>query len=173
MCYLNEIWKPIEGFSTPYEISEHGVVRSLNYSKTGEIKELKPKIDRYGYIVYGLSNNGKVTWITAHRLVYNAFFGTIPEGMQINHIDEDKTNNNINNLELVTPKENSNWGTRNERSGIKRRKPVVKCDLNGNEIESYSSIKEAAILNNTKPNYISAALNGYQQSAGGFKWKYK
>ena len=173
MCYLDKIWKPIEGFSIPYEISEQGVVRSLNYSNTGEIKELKPKIDRYGYVVYGLSNNGKVTWITAHRLVYNAFVGSIPKGMQINHIDEDKTNNNINNLELVTPKENSNWGTRSERSGMKKRKPVIKCDLNGNEIESYSSIKEAAIFNNTKQNYISAVLNGYQKSAGGYVWKYK
>lgn len=170
---MQEKWKVIEGFGNRYEISEFGIVRSINYNDTGKTKLLSQKINKYGYVIYGLSYKGKVYFVPAHKLVWLTFKGKIPIGYQINHIDENKQNNHISNLNLMTIKENCNWGTRNERSGISRRKPVIKCDLNGLEIKHYQSIKEAAKSNNIKPCYISAVLHNYQKTAGGFIWKYK
>ena len=99
-----ETFKPIKGFEGLYEISDYGCVRSRH---GGKVRYLKCKKSKHGYIEVPLSKNGKKNFFYVHRLVYTAFNGPIPEGMQIDHIDGDKTNNNLRNLRAVTPRENS------------------------------------------------------------------
>ena len=103
-------WEQAEGFSR-YLISTDGQVYSIDNDKI-----LKPNRNSSGYVrvpLYNDENEYKQTLV--HRLVYMAHVGPIPKGMQINHKDENKTNNCIDNLELMTNKENCSYGTRNAR----------------------------------------------------------
>lgn len=104
-----KLWKAIENFDN-YEVSDIGEVRN---KKTGRI--LKPKINRYGYFQVDLSVNGKVTQKTVHRLVAETFIQNPDNKPQVNHINEIKSDNCVDNLNWMTSKENANWGTRNER----------------------------------------------------------
>lgn len=103
-------WEQAEGFSK-YLISTDGQVYSLKSDRL-----LPQGITPRGYKQVDVCNDdGIKKHMRVHRLVYMAHVGVIPQGMQINHKDEDKTNNSIDNLELMTNKENSSYGTRNER----------------------------------------------------------
>lgn len=110
-----EQWKPIKNYEGYYEVSNTGRVRSLNYRHTGKIKELKPRIAR-GYLMVTLCKEGITKSFSVHRLVVETFIGEIPEGMVVNHKDECKTNNNVDNLEICTNLYNINYGTRNQRT---------------------------------------------------------
>lgn len=100
---------------TKYEVYDDGRVWSYSHKKF-----LKPQLDKDGYQQVALTDNeGKQKSYLVHRVVYESVTGKpIPKGMQINHINEVKTDNRFfENLELVTPKQNSNYGTRNARIG--------------------------------------------------------
>ena len=99
-------WEQAEGFSR-YLISTDGQVYSIDNDKI-----LKPNRNSSGYVRVDVCNDeGIKKHMRVHRLVYMAHIGVIPEGMQINHKDEDKTNNCIENLEVVTPKQNIHYGS--------------------------------------------------------------
>lgn len=101
---MNEIWRKIEEFKN-YEVSNLGNVRSLNYRRTGETKILKLGKDKNGYLYICLWENGKQYFKTVHRLVATAFISN-PQGKpQINHINGDKENNRVSNLEWCTGNE--------------------------------------------------------------------
>lgn len=90
-----------------------GAVYSCNY---GKVRLLKPRITKTGYHRVGLSLNGKLKWFFVHRLVWTTYHQqVVPKGFQINHIDENKSNNHYSNLNLLDPLGNSNWGSRNDR----------------------------------------------------------
>ena len=110
----------LEGYSN-YEIyPEEGKVWSYFSNKfIGDIN-----IEGYWKCVL-IDDNGKKHWWRIHRLVWIAVNGTIPKGLEVNHIDEDKNNNSIYNLNLMTPSQNTNWGTRNERVRKKLSKPML------------------------------------------------
>ena len=95
-----EEWREIEGF-TIYEVSNLGRVRNKLTSRVIGGHTLKN-----GYIQVGLMNNKKQIFKMVHRLVSGAFIGRLPEGKEINHIDGNKTNNCVDNLEYVTHSEN-------------------------------------------------------------------
>ena len=101
-----EIWKPVKEFEGLYEVSNLGQVRSLNYKRTKGTKILKLVIDKDGYLRVNLYKNGKQYNKKVHRLVTAAFIPN-PEGKtEVNHIDGNKTNNRVENLEWVTHSEN-------------------------------------------------------------------
>ena len=118
-----EIWRPIVGYEGLYEVSNTGRVRSLDryvkcdYEKyrLHKGKVLSPGKDKDGYLSVVLSCNGKHKKIAVHRLVAQAFIPNPDDLPIINHKDEDKTNNRVDNLEWCTVKYNMNYGTRNIR----------------------------------------------------------
>lgn len=110
----------IEGYSNYEVYPEEGKVWSYFSNKFIGDKHIE------GYWKLAMiDDNGKKHHLRLHRVVWEAVNGKIPEGMEINHIDENKSNNSITNLSLVTPKENTNWGTRNERVAKKLSKPIL------------------------------------------------
>lgn len=111
-----EIWKEIRGYDGLYQISNWGNVKSLNYNRTGKEKILKLiPCEKGGYMRVGLYKNKKCKLCSVHRLVYETFNGKIPKGMEVNHINEKKDDNRLENLNLMTRKENANWGTAIQR----------------------------------------------------------
>lgn len=107
---LNIEWKPIKGYEGLYEVSNDGRVRRLKFingrHNFEKIKECKQTLNTWGYMTVNLSKNGKGNTKRVHKLVANAFLGE--SDLQIDHIDGNKQNNRLDNLEYVTPKENTN-----------------------------------------------------------------
>ena len=120
---MNEEWRPIEGYEGLYEVSNLGRVRSLDMyvkSRYGNYrlhkgKVLSPTKDRYGYLTVTLNCNGKSKTIKIHRLVAQAFLPNPDNLPQVNHRDENPSNDNVDNLEWCNAKYNSNYKTRNIR----------------------------------------------------------
>jgi hypothetical protein len=110
-----EIWKDINGYEGYYQISNQGNVRSIDrfdgvHDRKGTI--IKPSLKQNGYLQVGLRMHSKRKWIGVHRLVAIHFIENPNNKPQVNHIDGNKQNNTINNLEWVTAKENQNHATK-------------------------------------------------------------
>lgn len=115
MVFINiEIWKPIKKYEGLYEISSLGRVKSLNYNHTGKSKILKPAL-RGGYLAVSLFKNNNLKTFPIHRLVAIAFIPNPNNFSQVNHKNEQKTQNYVTNLEWCTQKYNVNYGTRSKR----------------------------------------------------------
>ena len=121
---IEEIWRPIEGYEGLYEVSNTGRVRSLDmYVKCGygsyrlrKGKVLSPVIKDNGYLQVGLYYNGKYKMFLVHRLVAQAFIENFDNLPEVNHLDEDKSNNSVDNLEWCDRSYNLKYGTVRIRS---------------------------------------------------------
>ena len=160
-----EIWKSILGYENLYEISNLGNVKSLNYNHTGKPKLLAFKHHKSGYLTVMLCNNGVNKNKSVHVLVAEAFIENSNNCPCVNHIDGNKQNNNVLNLEWVTYSQNTqhaiNTGLRLDSNmrGIqgplnKLSKPVLQFSKNGAFIKRWSSFSEAARFYNCSPSTI-------------------
>lgn len=156
-----EIWKPVLGFEGRYEVSNLGNIKSLTRNKL-----LKPASNR-GYLFVQLGKDHKQKYV--HRAVYEAFNGQIPEGLQINHLDENKLNNSLSNLSLVTHRENMNWGSLPEKFA----KHILQYDKNGNFIKEWTSGMSIQRELGFALTHISQCARGKAKSAYGFVWVFK
>jgi len=103
-----EEWRPVVGYEGWYDVSNLGRVRRAKPGpRTYAGRKLKGSQNQYGYIRVSLCKDGRKVYRSIHQLVVMAFLGPYPDGKQVNHIDGDKTNNRIDNLEYVTSSENS------------------------------------------------------------------
>ena len=116
-----ETWIDVVDYEGFYQVNGRGDVKSLNYMKTGKEKILRSGKTKYGYMNVTLSKNGNTKTHQVHRLVYKSFYGNIPDGMVIDHIDGNKLNNSVENLRCVTPKEHCNNPITLERNASKNR----------------------------------------------------
>lgn len=131
-------WYPLDEFpNSQYEINKAGEIRN---KKTGLI--LKGTISKDGYLAYLLSIDGKSYRRLAHVLVAKQFIPNPNNYPIVNHIDENKLNPCVDNLEWLTYAENSTHGTAQERSESRRSKPINEYDLNGCYLRTWKSIKE-------------------------------
>ena len=181
-----EIWKDIENYEGKYQVSDLGRVRSLErdiYYQNGTIHHLKEKmlvqrIDKYGYMRVNLYLNGKIKTILTHRLVAEAFIPNPENKPQINHRDEVKTNNVVENLEWCSAQENVNYGTRTARAVQNHKYPklgnhpkakAIFCEELNKEFDCITSAGKELGVNRVS---ISQACTGKLKTAGGFHWKY-
>ena len=104
---MEEIWKPVRGYEGKYEVSNRGEIRSLNYMRTGSVRQIKAFTTKSRpYLCVVLVHNGKLRTHLVHRLVAEAFIPNPENKPCIDHINTVKTDNSINNLRWVTHKEN-------------------------------------------------------------------
>lgn len=162
-----EIWKDIEGYEG-YQISNMGNVKSLGNDKAKKEKILKPAKHRCGYLKVNLCKQGKTKTHLIHRLVALHFIQNPNNLPFINHRDEDKTNNAVQNLEWVTPKQNINYGTRNQRVAEKLSKQVLCVETN----KIYPSVNEVERQLGFSNGNIVNVCKGKFKTAYGFHWKY-
>lgn len=180
-----EIWKDIVGYEGLYEVSNQGRVRSLdritnNGTQLRKGKILKGKIRSNGYASVHLSINGKTKWLNRHRIVALAFLPNPNNYPVINHKNEDKTDNRVENLEWCTIAYNTNYGNANAKrskyhlNNPKLSKGVSQYDINGNFIRNYPSIKEAERVTGVDSSQIGKCCNHLpmHHTAGGSKWEY-
>lgn len=164
-----EEWKDIKGYDGLCQVSNLGRVKSLKFGKE---RILKTGVDRYGYISVNLYKNNKRKLCKVHRLVAQAFIPNHENKPQVNHIDEDKTNNMVSNIEWMTAKENSNHGTRTERliktQGIK----IRAIDIANGEWNDYCSQRECARELGLAGSSINMCLKGKRRHVGGYVFKY-
>ena len=166
-----EIWKDIKGYEGLYKISNYGEVYSIRRGKL-----LKCKKGNHGYERVGLSKNGKTKLFLRHRLVAEAFIPNPNCLPQVNHIDEDKSNNRCDNLEWCDSKYNCNYGSRNKKGSENRlnidHTPKRVICLETKEI--YDSMAQASkeIYNTDNANGISRCINKPNKAYKGYHWMY-
>ena len=180
MSEADEIWLTIK-HNNNYEVSNAGEVRNKHTKKV-----LKPAISNKGYYMVALSCKGKSHTYTVHKLVMEHFNRCSMAGEVINHIDGNKLNNNIQNLEYVTQKENVKkaWANnlcenvrkslfeRKHSSKIKTSREIIQTDLNGNEINRFVSIRDAERKTGIHNTLILKCCKGTQETTHGYKFEY-
>lgn len=177
-----EIWKPIEGYEGLYEVSNFGRVRSLDrYVRNNDAynrkicgKIMKPHMNENGYMIVSLRNGGeRHKKYRVHRLVALAFLPNPNNYTDVNHKDEVKHHNNLDNLEWCNRSYNSLYGTAQERLSKHKYHPVEMRDVNnGRIIRKFESIKQASQDMNIKRSHISRVCRGERKTAGGYIWRY-
>lgn len=180
---MKEIFKPIDEFNGRYLISNLGRVKSLNYIYPGNIGYLKPIQHHGGYQVVHLSKDGKIYNRMIHTLVAKAFIPNPENKPIVNHIDGNKANNHVSNLEWVTYKENTAHAIRigihdpHENNVPKGRdnyhsKPVLQFTKDGQFVKRWECMSDAARHIGCNPCMIVNNASGRTKSAHGFVWKY-
>ena len=167
---MMEIWRDIEGYKGLYQISNKGRVKSLY---KGSERILRPCIDGSGYMFVGLYHDNIRKYFKLHRLVAQAFIPNPHNLPEINHRDENKKNNCVENLEWMIHRDNLNYGTRNERVGDLLSKPILQYSKSGEFIREWQGSREAERILGIANSNIIACCKGRYKSAGGFIWKYK
>ncbi len=177
---MYEEFKQIVGYEGLYEVSNIGNVKSCSrLVKCGKgfkvIKEhlVAQKDDNRGYLTVNLWKNNKLAHHKVHRLVASAFIPNPNNYRDVNHKDENKYNNSVENLEWLSHKDNLNFGTRNKRANNTRSKAVQQIDKITNE--TLATYKNAYIAENQtgiKECSISECCRNKRKSAGGYKWQF-
>ena len=188
MEYIEE-WKDIKDYEGLYQVSNLGRILSLNYHREGKAKLKNPVEDKDGYFTVQLSKNGERKTCKVHRLVAETFLDN-PENLpEVNHKDEDKTNNFVflnedgsinkekSNLEWKWHKDNINHGTHNERSAKTRTngklsKRVLQLSLDGELIREWESTQECG-RNGFCQGAVSECCQGKRKTHKGFRFMYK
>lgn len=168
-----EIWKDITGCEGLYKISNYGRVLSLNFNHTNKEKLRKLTTDVAGYKVVCLRKNGFKENKKVHRLVMEHFVENVNSLPIINHKDEDKTNNNVDNLEWCDCKYNINYGNGIFKRSIKSRKPVIQFDKNGNFIKRWDSALIAEQEMGYCNSHINQCCNGKRKYHKNSIWKFE
>ena len=163
-----EEWRDIKGFEGKYMVSNTGKVKSLNYNRTGKEKILKPYDNGHGYLYVVLYKDGKDKKYRINRLVAMAFIPNSDNLPEVNHKDEDKTNNCVENLEYCSRLYNMNYGTRTEKTC----KPVFSVNKESGLIMYWESIAEAERCTGINKSSITRCCKGKVNSAGGHYWFY-
>lgn len=197
---MKEEWLPIKGYEGLYEISNLGVIRSLDRiaqrkdrwggdtSVSVKGRVLRPIKMKNGYLSVSLSKDGYAKNFLIHRLVASAFIPNEDTKMTVNHKNENKADNRAENLEWMTLPENLRYGTGNMRGHTNRdrkwhrehnaglnpnAKKVIQLSKDGEFIKEWDCIKTASKVLGICMSSICAVAKGKTHTAGNYKWQYK
>lgn len=192
MNFKNEVWKDIDNWEGIYQISNYGRLKSFKQSENGKILKITNKINSYLSVVLCKQYEGKITresW-KLHRLVAKAFLKNPNNLPEVNHIDFNKHNNEVDNLEWVSKKENTKHAIKGKPQIInhlieynKNEKPksVMQYDKNMNCIGIFKSAREAQRRTGICSRNILQVCSktpfnnkgNVRKTAGGYIWKYE
>ena len=141
-------------YSHPFHSNYYSSKEGEIYSKKSN-KILKLQKHTAGYLIFNISNNSKGKNYYVHRYVFECFYGSIPKDKQVDHIDNNKINNNIKNLHLLTPKENIN------KSHCKK---VKSYNTKTKEVKIYKSVIEASNVLKINSSYIAKVCRKEQKT---------
>lgn len=169
---LTETWKDIKGWEGQYKVSNVGKVQSLK--KSGRLR--KPSLTDDGYLVLDLYGKNKREKVLVHRLVATAFLseGKDLTGLEVNHIDGNKLNNSVENLEWVTHSENILHAYKNKLipNGRTRGTPVAGYTSDLQLLGQFDTIAEASQKTGASKAGIWRSCHSSYLKAGGYKWEY-
>ena len=178
---MEEIWKPIKGYEGLYEVSNLGRVKRLPYSIIGKgIRNfnggvLKGSIARNGYVRVTLTKNAVNKFYHVHRLVAETFIENPEKLPLINHIDENRTNNRVDNLEWCTYHYNNTYRDARKRFAAtystNHTYPVKMYSLDGELIKTFPSVREASKAMGVTITTIGRAISKTRKTAAGFVWE--
>lgn len=175
--FQEETWKDIHEYSGIYQVSNMGNIRSIdrivtqyghkqNYTRIMRGKAIKPRLQNGGYLIVWLCKNGISKPFTVHRIVAKHFINNEEQLTDINHMDGNKKNNKVENLEWCTRSYNVKHSYLMHDRKLKG--VAVKCV----ELDIvFRSIKEAGIKMNINPACVEHVLAGRNKTAGGYTWK--
>lgn len=164
-------WKTVKGYEN-YEVSDTGEVRRIG----GEV--MRQWVTNWGYRMVQLWRDGVGKHHSVHRLVANAFIDNPDNLPQVNHIDENKANNSVDNLEWCSAKHNINHGERNAKTSKAltnnplRSRRVLQYSKDGAFIMEYPSLHEAERCTGVQAGSICYSAKGTNRIGGGYVWKY-
>lgn len=191
---MKEIWKDIKGYEGLYQISSFGNVKSLDryiINKNGDKQYFPGKYLTQGisdsYLKVTLSKNNKQRTFRVHILVAIAFIPNPENKPEVNHIDGNKKNNKVNNLEWNTRSENELHAYRNglakpsnkQKQAVAKyakenySKKVIQYSLNGEFIKEWNSMHDVWRELGIRPSYICRCCKGLRNQTYGYIWKYK
>ena len=174
---MSEEWRDVVGYEGRYQVSSTGRVKSLKrkdcLGRTIRERMLKACDNGRGYLYISLSDGtGEHKRHYIHRLVGEAFVPNPLEKEDVNHKDENPSNNHASNLEWLTHKENLNYGMRNERVAKANSKPVAQYTKDGAFIKVWASAAEVKRQLGFNHSNIIQVAKGNRKTACGFIWKY-
>lgn len=179
----NEIWKDIPGYESFYQVSNLGNVKALARTvvhKTGRTyhfseKLRKPYMDNLGYEHIALFKNGYEKRFYVHRLVAMAFLSNPNNLPCVNHMDQNPSNNNVENLEWCTAKYNINYKDCIEKRSKAKSKPVLQYTKENVLLREWESAKAASLSLKIHDGDIAKCCKHLPRykTCGGFKWEYK
>lgn len=168
----SEQWKPIDGYEE-YLVSNFGRVKSLKKYRGKKENILKQAKDKQrGYLHVALSKSNKTKGFLVHRLVANAFIPNLMSLPQVNHKDENKENNHVDNLEWCENKYNLNYGSRNKKISDKYGRKIIQKTINNEFIAIWNGTCMASRTLKINEGNIWEACNKKRKTAGGYKWEY-
>ena len=178
----NEIWKDVKGYEGIYQVSNFGRVRSLDrwIERNGKPAFIKGKMLKfhkrsgYNYVQFRVNGDGKNHHHAVHRLVGIAFVPGYSEKYDINHKDNNRTNNHADNLEWCTRSYNIQYMHDHFPREEPSKRAVIQIDKNGNDVARFESMNEAAEAIGVSLGLIWVVCNHYgrHKTAGGYRWRY-
>ena len=177
---MEEIWKDIEGYEGKYQVSNLGRIRTLHYKAGQKVKIMALMNNGHGYLFVGLRlPNKPKKHVYVHRLVAKAFIPNPNNYPQVNHKDEDRTNNRVDNLEWCDAKYNLGYGNRRTKEIITKKqtcrnggKKVLMLSLDGEVLKQFDSQSDAAKFVHGHSSLISQCCNGKIKSSQGYIWRF-
>ena len=179
---MEEVWKPVPGYEGLYEVSNLGNVRSINWRNTGVVKNLYLKTHNKGYLQVELAKDGIKKSFVVHRLVATAFLPNPLAYPEVNHKDENKKNNVVENLEWCSRSYNVLYSI-SSRKSVKHREycsrnsknsslKVQQIAKDGTVIKVWSNSREVFLQTGMSDWSISECCRGNRKSAYGYFWQY-